>query len=419
MKKDTEVIIIGAGAGGLILALSLHQIGVSCRVYEAVNEIKGLGAGINLLPHAVRELDELGLVGALDQVGIRTKDASYYNQYGQHIYTEPAGEAAGYPWPQFSLHRGDMQKVFLDAVLERLGADSVVTGHRCVSAEQDSDGATVHFEGPNGEKLDSVRGAVVISADGIHSRIRKQFYPEEGDPVYAGITIWRGVTPFKPFLSGANTVRFGWMTCGKLMVYPVRDKIDAEGNQLMNWVASLERPRPESYDWNRPSPLEAFFEPYKNWHFDFLDVPSLLQQTKPALIFPMVDRDPLPTWTRGRITLLGDAAHPMYPRGSNGAGQAILDARYLTGCFKRKGVTPEALKEYDEVRVAATSKVVLMNRANPPDAVLREVFVRSGGKPFNRISDIISEQELKSIGESYRTVAGFEIEALRKRASFV
>ncbi|MGZ5201501.1 MAG: flavin-dependent oxidoreductase [Telluria sp.] len=419
MEKETEVAIIGAGAGGLVLALSLHQIGVRCRVYEAVDEIKAVGAGINLLPHAVRELDELGLVPALDKVGIRTKDASYFNQYGQHIYTEPAGEAAGYPWPQFSLHRGDMQRVFLDAVIERLGPDSVATGHRCTGVDQTGDGVVLQFEDHEGTPLRDVRASVAVACDGINSRIRKQFYPDEGEPIYSGVTIWRGVTPFKPFLSGANTIRAGWMTCGKLMVYPIRDRIDAEGNQLMNWVASLERPRPASYDWNRVSSLDAFFEPYKNWKFDWLDVPSLLQQTKPALIFPMVDRDPLPTWTFGRATLLGDAAHPMYPRGSNGAGQAILDARYLAGCFKRKGVNEEALKEYDEVRVAATSKVVLMNRANPPDAILREVYQRTGGKPFRHISDVISESELRKIGDNYRQVAGFDIQALRERKSFV
>lgn len=419
MEKETEVAIIGAGAGGLVLALSLHQIGVRCRVYEAVDEIKAVGAGINLLPHAVRELDELGLVPELDKVGIRTKDASYFNQYGQHIYTEPLGQAAGYPWPQFSLHRGDMQRVFLDAVLQRLGPDSVVTGHRCTGVDQTTDGVVLHFEDHEGAPLRDVAATVAVACDGINSRIRKQFYPDEGEPIYSGVTIWRGVTPFKPFLSGANTIRAGWMTCGKLMVYPIRDQIDAEGNQLMNWVASLERPRPASYDWNRVSPLEAFFEPYKNWKFDWLDVPALLQQTTPALIFPMVDRDPLPTWTFGRATLLGDAAHPMYPRGSNGAGQAILDARYLAGCFKRKGVTPEALKEYDEVRVAATAKVVLMNRANPPDAVLREVYQRTGGQPFRHISDVISDAELRQIGDNYRAVAGFDIQALSKRESFV
>lgn len=418
-NKDTEVLIVGAGAGGLVLALSLKKIGIDCRVYEAVREIKAVGAGINLLPHAVRELDELDLVPALDEVGIRTKDASYFNQFGQHIFTEPAGEAAGYPWPQFSIHRGDMQRVFMDATLERLGSDALVTGHRLTHVEQDSDGVTAHFIDSDGNEMPSVRASVVIGADGIHSALRKQFYPDEGGPVYSGLTIWRGVTPFKPFLSGANTIRAGWMDVGKLMVYPVRDNIDDEGNQLMNWVATLPRPQPESWEWNKPAPHSDFIDVYKNWHFDWLDCARLIEETETPLVFPMVDRDPVPTWTFGRATLLGDAAHPMYPRGSNGAGQAVLDARYLAGCFKRHGVNEAALQEYDKVRVAATSKVVLMNRKNPPDTILREVFERTGGKAFDKIDDVISQSELKSIADNYKSVAGFDIEQLKARASFV
>ncbi|MPZ88632.1 MAG: FAD-binding protein [Nitriliruptorales bacterium] len=417
-RNETEVLIVGAGAAGLVLALSLHEIGVDCRVYEAVPEIKAVGAGINLLPHAVKELDELGLVPALDQVGIRTKDASYFNRHGQHIYTEPAGEAAGYHWPQFSLHRGDMQKVFLDAVLDRLGPGIVVTGHRCTGVDQDDDGARAHFVDRDGQPLRSVRASVVVSCDGINSALRKQFYPDEGEPIYAGLTIWRGVTPWPPFLSGANTARIGWMSVGKLMVYPIRDSIDEEGNQLVNFVATLERPKPDSYDWNVEARLEDFFQPYADWYFDWLDVPGLLKKTDPILVFPMVDRDPLPTWTFGRITLMGDAAHPMYPRGSNGAGQAILDARCLTRCFKRRAVTAEALHDYDRARVEATAKVVLMTRANPPDAILREVHERTGGKPFDNVDEVISQAELREISERYKAVAGFRVENLSTRASF-
>lgn len=417
--KDTQVLIVGAGAAGLVLALSLKEIGVDCRVYESVAEIKPVGVGINLLPHAVRELDELGLVPALDAVGIRTQDASYFNRFGQHIYTEPAGESAGYPWPQFSLHRGDMQMVFLDAVRERLGADVVVTDHRCTGVDIEDDSVTAHFVNGEGDPLESVRAAVVVGCDGIKSSLRRQFYPEEGAPLYSGLTIWRGVTPYPKLLSGANTVRIGWMPVGKLMVYPLRDNVNEQGDQLMNFVATLERPRPDSYDWNSVASLDDFFEPYANWHFDWLDVPALLKQTDPVLVFPMVDRDPVPTWTFGRATLMGDAAHPMYPRGSNGAGQAILDARFLTGCFKRQGVTPEALQEYDATRVEQTAKVVRMNRQDPPDAILREVYERSGDRPFNHITDVISEAELKAIVDKYKAVAGFDIEALKQRPSFV
>ncbi len=419
LNKDTEVMIVGAGIGGLVLALSLHQIGVNCRIYEAVSELKPLGAGINLLPHAVRELDELGLIPKLDAVGIRTKDASYFNHHGQLIYRELAGQAAGYAWPQFSIHRGDLQMLLLDAVRERLGYDSVVTGYRLASVEQNGDGVTAHFTGVDGDQLSPVRASIMIGCDGITSTVRKQFYPQEGDPVYSGLTVWRGVTPFKPFLSGADTSRLGWMPVGKLTIYPIRNNIDDQGNQLMNFVATLERPKPNAYDWNSQAKLEDFFEPFSTWKFDWLDVPALLKKTKPYLMYPMVDRDPVPTWTFGKVTLLGDAAHPMYPRGSNGAGQSILDARYLAGCFKRKGITEDSMQEYDQVRVQATAKVVLMNRTNPPDTVLRVVFERSGGKRFDKIDDVISKKELQEILDQYKAVAGFEIEELRTRPSFV
>lgn len=419
MAQDTQVIIVGAGPGGLVLALSLHQIGVRCRLYEAVSEMKAVGAGINLLPHAVRELDELGLLQDLEKVGVKTRDVCYYNQYGQFIYRELAGQAAGYDWPQFAIHRADLQDVLVRAVRSRLGPDSIVTGHRCVSLSQDSSGATAHFIGPSGEKLPSVSGKIVIGCDGINSAVRRQFYPNEGDPVYSGVTVWRGVTSLKPILSGAATSYAGWLAVGKLIVYPIRNNIDAEGNQLMNWVASLERPKPDIYDWNRHAKHDDFIGPYSGWHFDWLDVPTMMLKSQPILMFPMVDRDPVPTWTFGKVTLLGDAAHPMYQRGSNGTGQAILDARYLAGCFKRKGLTEAALQEYDEVRVTATTKVVLMNRKNPPDAILREVHERTHGKPFDKIDNVISPNELKEISNRYKAVAGFDIEQLRKRPSFV
>lgn len=418
-SKDVDVLIVGAGTAGLVLALSLAEIGVECRVYEAVTDLQPVGVGINLLPHAVKELDQLGLIGTLDEVGIRTKEASYYNRFGQHIYTEPVGEGAGYPWPQFSLHRGHMQMALLDVVRERLGHDAVVTGQRCIGVTVDEDCGTADFVDARDSQRQSVRASVIIGCDGIKSAVRRQFYPDEGEPVYSGLTIWRGTTPHTPILGGANVTRIGWMSVGKLIVYPVLDQIDSQGRQLLNFVATLERPWPDDYDWNREGRLEDFAERYSDWDFHWLNVPELLKGADRLMEFPMVDRNPLPTWTFGRVTLMGDAAHPMYPRGSNGAGQAVIDARTLAGGFKRLGVGPEALTEYDKIRVPVTSRVVRMNRSNPPDAILREVHERTHDQPFTHIEDVISQDELAEIINQYKAVAGYDVERLKSQPALV
>lgn len=413
MNHD-EVIILGAGIGGLTLALSLHQAGIACRVYEAVPELKPLGVGVNLLPHAVRELSELGLLPDLDRVGVRTKESIFFTEHGQLIFREAAGEHAGYDWPQYSIHRGDLQTVLLDKVLERLGPDSVVCNHRCTGATQDAQGVTVHFA-----DAPSVRGAVAVGCDGIHSALRKQFYPDEGAPRYSGVNMWRGTARWKPFLSGASMVRAGWLAVGKMVIYPIRNDIDAEGHQLVNWVAEIHAPQPALRDWSRTGRLEDFLPAFADWHFDWLDVPALIRASDTILEYPMVDQDPLPRWTHGRLTLLGDAAHPMVPRGSNGAGQAIIDARFLAGALRQSGVGPQALDDYDRVRVKATTDVVLTNRSNPPDAILREVFERSGGQRFERIEDVVSVAELQAISDNYKRVAGYDPVALKARPSYL
>lgn len=410
-----EVIILGAGIGGLTLALSLHQAGIACRVYEAVPALRPLGVGINLLPHAVRELSELGLLDALDAVGVRTQEAVFFTEHGQLVFREPAGQHAGYDWPQYSIHRGDLQTVLLNETLKRLGPDSVQCGHRCTGVEQDADGVTVHFA----DGRAPVRGAVAVGCDGIHSALRKQLYPNEGAPRYSGINMWRGTAAWKPFLSGGSMVRAGWLTVGKMVIYPIRNDIDDQGRQLVNWVAEIHAPQPAMRDWSRAGRLEDFLPAFADWHFDWLDVPALILASDTILEYPMVDQDPLPRWSHGRLTLLGDAAHPMVPRGSNGAGQAIIDARFLAGAMKREGVGISALETYDRVRVKATTDVVLTNRTNPPDTILREVFERSGGQRVQNLDEIVTQQELQAISDHYKRVAGYDPAALKARASYL
>ena len=410
-----DVLIVGGGIGGLALALSCHQAGISCRVFEAAPEIQPLGVGINLLPHAMRELSELGLQEALAARCIETRELAFYSHHGQFIYKEPRGRYAGYDWPQLSIHRADLHKVMLDAAGTRLGDDAVQLDRRCVRVDQAADGVTLHFD-----KAESQRGKIVVGCDGIHSAIRLQLYPDQGPPKYSGVNMWRGAVPWPAFLGGDVMISTGWMTVGKTVIYPIRPGSPASGGKpLINWVAELERPQAARQDWTGRGKLSDIMPAFAGLKFDFLDISGLIESTEEILEYPMVDRDPLARWTFGRITLLGDAAHPMYPRGSNGAGQSIVDARYLTGQIKQHGATAEALTRYEAVRRPATSQVVLTNRSDPPDSILREVWQRSHGKRFRRIEDVISAAELQAISDNYKKVAGFDRETLKRRPSFV
>jgi 5-methylphenazine-1-carboxylate 1-monooxygenase len=405
-----EVTIVGGGIGGITLALMLHEAGIASRVYEAAPELKALGVGVNLLPHATRELCRLGLEQPLAAVAITTRESGFYNRFGQYIYSEPTGRHAGYDWPQFSIHRGDLHQVLLEAFRQRVGADRLHLGWRCTGFAQDNDGVDLSFAGQT-----PVRAEIAVSCEGIHSAIRKQLYPDEGPPRYSGINMWRGVTRAKPFLTGASMVRIGWLKPAKVLVYPIRDAIDAAGRQLINWVVDIETPqyKPQR-DWNRRGRLDDFMHAVRDWHFDWLDVPALLEAADMILEYPMVDQDPLERWTFGRLTLLGDAAHPMYPRGANGAAQSILDCRALADCLKNERDPQVALRQYERARLPATAKVVLTNRQNPPDAILREVFLRTGDRPFRSIGDVISREELAGMSENYHRISGSDQASVRR-----
>jgi 2-polyprenyl-6-methoxyphenol hydroxylase-like FAD-dependent oxidoreductase len=404
-----DVIIIGGGIGGLTTALALHKAGIACRVYESAPEVKPIGVGVNLLPHATRELAVLGLESALAQCAVTTKDANFFNRFGQLIYNEKLGRHAGYDWPQFSIHRGDLHLVLLEAFRQRIGADRLHLGWHCTHVDQDGAGVTVQFR-----EQPAQRGTIAVACDGIHSVIRKQLYPDEGDPLYSGVNMWRGLTRWMPILSGASMTRVGWLATGKMVIYPIRDNVDAEGRQLVNWVAEIETPHYRRRDWNRPGKLEDFMPAFADWQFDWLDVPAFLRASDLVLEFPMVDQDPLTQWSFGRITLLGDAAHPMVPRGSNGAGQAILDARALADCLAADSDPVQALKAYETLRLETTGNIVRTNRKTPPDAILREVFLRTGDKPFRNIDDVISPGELRAMSDGYKRVAGYDKEKLKQ-----
>jgi 5-methylphenazine-1-carboxylate 1-monooxygenase len=415
----TEVLIIGGGIGGLTLALCLHRNGVPCRVLEAAPEVKALGVGVNVLPHAAAELARLGLEEALLRLCVQTDEANFFNRFGQLIHREKLGRAAGYAHPQMSIHRADLHLTLLQAARERLGHDRVLLDRRCAGVGQDEDGVTVRFAPEaGGATPEPMRGTVAVGADGIHSVLRRQLYPDEGEPKFTGYNMWRGVAPWHPVLTGASLTRVGWLATGKMVLYPIRNAVDGEGRKLMNWVFELET---QTYrarrDWNRPGNIEDVLPHVRDWVFDWLDVPAMLRASEVVLEYPMVDQDPLPRWSFGRVTLLGDAAHPMVPRGANGAGQAILDARCLADLLAAMpGDAAGALAAYEAKRRPVTTEVVLTNRKNPPDAILREVYLRTGDKPFGRIEDVMSREEMLAITGSYKRVAGYDLETLQNRA---
>lgn len=409
------MIVVGGGIGGLTLALCLDRVGVPVRVYEAVPKVTQVGVGITLLPHATRVLADLGLLDQLVARGVPMVDSVFYNRFGQFVYREPTGTHAGLAWPQLAMHRADVYDVLLAAVRERLGDDRITFDARLVRVDQDDRSVHAHFEraaNGNGPLTFTETGSVLIGCDGIHSTLRKQLNPQEPPLIYQGFNMWRGVTPWQPFLSGASMLRVGWYSSGKLTIYPCRNDVDAEGRQLMNWIAAIETDRNIERDWGRPGRLEDFIETFEEWTFDFLDVPAVLRGADSILEFPMVDQDPLPQWTFGRVTLLGDAAHPLVPRGSNGAGQAIVDCQALASAFAATREHVDALHRYEEERRPKTSQIVYRNRANPPDAILREVCLRTGDERFDRLSDVIDQSELDQLSEGYRHLTGYSQRAL-------
>lgn len=413
-----KIIIAGAGIGGLTAAMCLHRAGHDVQVYEAVSEMRPLGVGINIQAGAVRILCSLGLEPALAATAIETRELRYANRHGQTIWADPRGRHAGLPWPQFSIHRGELQMILVHAAREMLGADRIRMGRRIADFAQHGATVTARFADRDGAIVEEATADLLIAADGIHSAVRARYYPNEGPPKWQGILMWRGVTVGKPYLGGATMVQAGHHN-QKFVCYPISRAHAERGEALINWICDLhmgDGALPSREDWNKPGRLEDFLPRFADWNFGWLDVPDVIRNAHTILEFPMVDRDPLPRWSHGRITLLGDAAHPMYPIGSNGASQAILDGEAITQELA-VGDDPEAaLKRYEERRLPPTARIVESNRRKGIDVML-DIVEQRAPQGFTDLETVLPSDELEKIVGDYKKLVTQDRETLLKLAA--
>jgi 5-methylphenazine-1-carboxylate 1-monooxygenase len=409
------VVIAGAGIAGLTLGLTLDQLGIDFAIVESVRELRPLGVGINLQPHAVRELFDVGLEPGLERIGVRTRQYGFYTRFGLEIWVEPRGTWAGYRWPQYSVHRGRLQLLLHDTLVERAGTGCLRLGDPVVAYENAPGRAALLLASG-----DRVEGALAIGADGIHSAVRAHMHPAEGPPVWAGAILWRGTTVAPPFFGGGAMALAG-NDRQRIVAYPISGADPESGLALVNWIAERRVDPAGGWrreDWNRRARVDEFLPLFTEWVFEWLDVPALVRDAEAVYEYPMVDRDPVGSWTQGRVTLIGDAAHPTYPVGSTGGSQAVVDARELGAAIVEHGLEEAALRAYEDRVRPAMERVILANRGAGPDAVMQMVEDRCGGR-FDRIEDVIPRAELASHAERYKRLAGFSVEELNARPSLI
>jgi 5-methylphenazine-1-carboxylate 1-monooxygenase len=413
-----KVIIVGGGIAGLSHALSLHQVGIDCRVYDALPALSPLGYGINLQPNAVRELFALGLGETLSASGILTQELAFYNKHGQLIWTEPRGRAAGYRWPQISISRGELHKVLLAAIRKRLGADAVMTGHRLSGFEQRGETVITRFTDPSGQPVGEAEGDILVGADGIHSTVRQHFYKGE-KAVFDGYLHYRGIVEAEPYLTGASMAVVGHRY-HRAILYPVMRR--PNGKVMINWLAytKILPGAPPLEAWDTAADKQACVDQYKGWTYPWLDVQGLFAATpaEHVLQLPNVDRDPIPRWSFGRVTLIGDAAHPMQPVGAQAGSQAIVDGRVLAASLLAVRDPAEALTRYQDQRIAAMNDMIIRNRNLGLESILQTAEERAPGG-FKHIHDVLSQEELEHTATSFKKAAGFDVETVNSRESFI
>ena len=420
--SQSPVLIAGAGIGGLSLALTLQQIGVPCVVFESVAALRPLGVGINMQPNAVRELYEMGFgPQALDAIGIQTREWALVGLNGNDVYSEPRGIAAGYNWPQYSVHRGKLQMLLYHAALERLAPGTVRTGCKVTGYRKHADGqgVTAMLDARDGTRSEYA-GALLVAADGLHSAVRQQMYPAQPPIQWGGAIMWRGVTRGKPIRTGASFVGLGTHR-HRVVFYPISGPDPRTGLADINWIAEITVDNSGGWpdgDWNKRVRHEDFMHHFDQWNYDWIDIPAMLRGAEDVFEYPMIDREPVPTWVDGPVALLGDAAHVMYPTGSNGASQAIIDARVLGAALVEHGVNAHALRAYDAKLCPEISPLILRNRGAGPFGLLNLLDDRCGGV-FDAIDAVIPKAERDEFMHRYKVAAGFAAEKLNAAPSII
>lgn len=406
-----DIVIIGAGPAGLAAALRLHEKGFRPHLYEAVAEIKPLGVGVDIKPYAVKELTEMGLYDAFKAISVEAQESIFYTGYGQQIFAEKCGRHMGYEYDQRFVHRGHLQMMLYKAVQERLGEDAITLGCRCTGFEQDENGVTVTFDNRlNPAAPTRVRADVVIGVDGIRSVVRSKLLPASQRTHFSGLTLYRGVTVMPPFKTGGSILHIGDpIRQGTLIVYPIQENVDGQGNQLVNWVIEQDEKPQSEEDWNQETGVKEIEHVFDDCQLDFLNVGEMIRNARECYLFPLIDHDPLPQWSFGRVTLLGDAAHAMYPRGGNSVCQAFVDARVVAEKLASINDPVDALQAYETERREKVNWLVLASRGEGPEVVRRIVEERSGGKPFDDIEAIFPHAEALAIFSEYHAKAGMKI----------
>ncbi|MGJ5038973.1 MULTISPECIES: flavin-dependent oxidoreductase [unclassified Bradyrhizobium] len=414
-----KAIIVGGGIGGLTTALMLRARGIDCELFEQADAIRELGVGINTLPHAIRELAQLGLLDRLDEVAIRTYELFYLTRRGQEVWHETRGLDAGHDVPQFSIHRGRLQSVIHQAVMQRLGPEKVHTGCRLGSFTQDEGGVTAYFFDRTGAHVHTVRGDVLIGADGIHSKVRQTLFPNEGAPCWNGLMLWRGATDWPAFLTGRSMIIAGGLNA-KAVIYPIAEG-SSPATRLTNWavlvrIGDANTAPPRREDWSRLGKTDELMPHVNGFSIPQVDFAAMVRATPEFWEYPCCDRDPLPYWSSGRVTLLGDAAHPMYPVGSNGASQAILDARALADALARSEHPRQALMAYEQKRLPMTAEIVASNRRGGPEGVI-DAVEQLAPQGFTDINTILNYEAREGIVRGYASRAGFAARMVTRQAS--